>query len=100
MTCTAQAVEIFQKNKLMFAPGKAANAGGVSTSGLEMSQNALKMSWTREEVDMRLHQIMKNIHASCLKYGKIDDQYTDYVKGANIAGFLKVASAMLDQGVV
>ena len=82
----------------MFAPGKAANAGGVSTSGLEMSQNALKMSWTREEVDMRLHQIMKNIHASCLKYGKTDN-YVDYVKGANIAGFLKVANAMLDQGV-
>ena len=99
MPCTAQAVEIFQKNKLMFAPGKAANAGGVSTSGLEMSQNALKLNWTREEVDARLHQIMKNIHASCLKYGKTDN-YTDYVKGANIAGFLKVANAMLDLGIV
>jgi len=99
MPCTAQAVEIFQKSKLMFAPGKAANAGGVSTSGLEMSQNALKLNWTREEVDARLHQIMKNIHASCLKYGK-SGNYTDYVKGANIAGFLKVASAMLDQGIV
>jgi len=99
MPCTAEAVEIFQKNKLMFAPGKAANAGGVSTSGLEMSQNAQKLNWTREEVDMRLHQIMKNIHASCLKYGK-SESYIDYVKGANIAGFLKVASAMLDQGVV
>ena len=99
MPCTAQAVELFQKNKLLFAPGKAANAGGVSTSGLEMSQNASKLSWTREEVDARLHQIMKNIHASCLKYGKTDS-YIDYVKGANIAGFLKVASAMLDQGVV
>jgi len=98
MPCTAEAVELFTKNKLMFAPGKAANAGGVSTSGLEMSQNALKLSWTREEVDMRLHQIMKNIHASCLKYGKTDN-YVDYVKGANIAGFLKVANAMLDQGV-
>ena len=99
MPCTAQAVELFQKNKLMFAPGKAANAGGVSTSGLEMSQNALKLSWTREEVDARLQQIMKNIHASCLKYGKTSD-YIDYVKGANIAGFLKVANAMLDLGVV
>ena len=99
MPCTAQAVELFQKNKLMFAPGKAANAGGVSTSGLEMSQNAMKLNWTREEVDVRLYQIMKNIHASCLKYGKTDN-YIDYVKGANIAGFLKVANAMLDQGVV
>ena len=99
MPCTAEAVEIFQKNKLLFAPGKAANAGGVSTSGLEMSQNSLKLSWTREEVDTRLLQIMKNIHASCLKYGKTNN-YTDYVKGANIAGFLKVANAMLDQGVV
>ena len=99
MPSTAQAVEIFQKNKLMFAPGKAANAGGVSTSGLEMSQNAMKLNWSREEVDMRLHQIMKNIHASCLKYGKTGN-YIDYVKGANVAGFLKVANAMLDQGVV
>jgi len=99
MPCTAQAVELFQKNGLMFAPGKAANAGGVSTSGLEMSQNAMKINWTREEVDARLHQIMKNIHASCLKYGKTGN-YTDYVKGANIAGFLKVASSMLDQGIV
>ena len=99
MPCTAEAVEVFQRNKMMFAPGKAANAGGVSTSGLEMSQNAQKLNWTREEVDLRLHQIMKNIHASCLKYGK-SESYTDYVKGANIAGFLKVANAMLDQGVV
>jgi glutamate dehydrogenase (NADP+) len=99
MPSTAEAVEIFLKNKLMFAPGKAANAGGVSTSGLEMSQNALKLSWTREEVDSRLQQIMKNIHAACLKYGKNGD-FVDYVKGANIAGFLKVANAMLDQGVV
>ena len=99
MPCTAEAVELFQKNKVMFAPGKAANAGGVSTSGLEMSQNAMKLSWTCEEVDMRLHQIMRNIHASCVKYGK-NDNNIDYVKGANIAGFLKVANAMLDQGVV
>ena len=99
MPCTAEAIELFQKNRIMFAPGKAANAGGVSTSGLEMSQNAMKLNWSREEVDQRLHQIMKNIHASCVKYGKADN-YIDYVKGANIAGFLKVAKAMLDQGVV
>ncbi len=100
MPCTTQAVELIQKNKLLFAPGKAANAGGVATSGLEMSQNAMKFNWSREEVDMRLHQIMKNIHASCLKYGQTDNNYIDYVKGANIAGFLKVANAMLDQGIV
>ncbi len=100
MPCTYEAVELIQKNKLLFAPGKAANAGGVATSGLEMSQNAMKLNWSMEEVDMRLYQIMKNIHASCIKYGVTDDGYIDYVKGANIAGFLKVANAMLDQGVV
>ena len=100
MPCTREAVEIIQKKRIMFAPGKAANAGGVATSGLEMSQNAMKLNWTKEEVDMRLNQIMKNIHASCLKYGAGNDNYVDYVKGANIAGFLKVANAMLDQGVV
>ena len=100
MPCTTQAVELLQKNKVMFAPGKAANAGGVATSGLEMSQNAMKLNWARDEIDARLHQIMKNIHASCLKYGQTDHCYIDYVKGANIAGFLKVANAMLDQGVV
>jgi glutamate dehydrogenase (NADP+) len=84
----------------MFAPGKAVNAGGVSTSGLEMSQNALKYSWSREEVDEKLHQIMRNIHAACVKHGTREDGYIDYVKGANIAGFLKVASAMIDQGIV
>ena len=99
MPCTAQAVELFQSKKIMFAPGKAANAGGVATSGLEMSQNAMKLNWARDEVDMRLHQIMKNIHAACLKYGKANG-YIDYVKGANIAGFLKVANAMLELGVV
>jgi glutamate dehydrogenase (NADP+) len=99
MPCTAEAIELFQKNRIMFAPGKAANAGGVSTSGLEMSQNAMKLNWSREEVDQRLQQIMKNIHAACLKHGQTDN-YIDYVKGANIAGFLKVARAMLDQGVV
>jgi glutamate dehydrogenase (NADP+) len=99
MPCTREAIDFIQKSRILFAPGKAANAGGVATSGLEMSQNAAKLNWSLEEVDMRLHQIMKNIHASCLRYGKTDD-YTDYVKGANIAGFLKVANAMLDQGVV
>jgi glutamate dehydrogenase (NADP+) len=82
-----------------FAPGKASNAGGVATSGLEMSQNSLRLSWTREEVDQRLHTIMKNIHAACVKYGK-EGKGVNYVKGANIAGFVKVADAMLDQGVV
>jgi glutamate dehydrogenase (NADP+) len=99
MPCTAEAVALLQKNKIMFAPGKAANAGGVSTSGLEMSQNAMKLSWSKEEVDERLRTIMKNIHAACLQYGK-SSEYVDYVKGANIAGFLKVAKAMLDQGLV
>ena len=100
MSCTTQALELFQKKRLMFAPGKAANAGGIATSGLEMNQNSMKLNWSREEVDQLQHQIMKNIHASCFKYGQTDNQYIDYVKGANIAGFLKVANAMLDQGVV
>jgi glutamate dehydrogenase (NADP+) len=100
MPSTPDAIEILQKNKLLFAPGKAANAGGVATSGLEMTQNSMKLNWHREEVDNRLHQIMKNIHESCMKYGKQANGYIDYVKGANIAGFLKVANAMLDQGVV
>lgn len=93
------AIDIFQKNKILFGPGKAANAGGVAVSGLEMSQNSLRLSWTREEVDRRLHEIMVNIHNTCVKYGKSGD-YVDYVKGANIGGFIKVADAMLDQGVV
>ena len=100
MPCTPEAVEIFQKNGLLFAPGKAANAGGVATSGLEMSQNSMKLSWGREEVDSRLREIMHNIHEQCVKYGKKPDGYIDYVKGANVAGFLKVAHAMLDMGVV
>ncbi len=99
MPCTPEAITIFQDNKLLFAPGKAANAGGVAVSGLEMSQNSLKYNWSREEVDEKLHCIMKAIHCQCVEYGKEDD-YVDYVKGANIAGFLKVADAMLDQGVV
>jgi glutamate dehydrogenase (NADP+) len=100
MPCTPEAIEIFHKNKVLYGPGKAANAGGVSTSGLEMSQNSLKLHWGRNEVDGRLHEIMTNIHEACVKYGKDEDGYVDYVKGANIAGFLKVANAMLDLGVL
>ncbi len=100
MPCAPEAIELIQKNKVLFSPGKASNAGGVATSGLEMSQNSMKLNWPREEVDNRLHQIMKSIHESCLLYGKQKDGYIDYVKGANIAGFLKVANAMLDQGII
>jgi len=100
MPCTPEAVELFQKHGLLFAPGKAANAGGVATSGLEMSQNSMKLSWGREEVDRRLQEIMHNIHEQCVKYGKQPDGYIDYVKGANVAGFLKVAHAMLDMGII
>lgn len=100
MPSTPGAIEIFHKNKLLFGPGKAANAGGVATSGLEMTQNSMKLNWPAKEVDERLHQIMRNIHEACVKYGKGPDGYVDYVKGANIAGFLKVADAMLDQGLV
>ena len=85
---------------MLFSPGKASNAGGVATSGLEMTQNSMKLNWPKEEVDNRLHHIMKSIHESCMKYGRQPDGYIDYVKGANIAGFLKVASAMVDQGIV
>lgn len=99
MPSTPEAVIVFEKNKLLFAPGKASNAGGVAVSGLEMSQNSLRLSWTREEVDNRLHQIMKDIHSTCVKYGTEGD-YVNYVKGANIGGFVKVADAMLAQGVV
>lgn len=100
MPCTPEAVTEFMNAKILFAPGKASNAGGVATSGLEMSQNSLRLSWTREEVDQRLKDIMHSIHESCLKYGSEDGGYVDYVKGANIAGFVKVADAMLAQGVV
>ena len=100
MPCTPEAVTVFQKAKLLFAPGKASNAGGVATSGLEMSQNSLRLSWTSEEVDERLKNIMLAIHASCVKYGTDASGYVDYVKGANIAGFVKVADAMLAQGIV
>jgi len=100
MPCTPEAVEVFQKAKILFSPGKASNAGGVATSGLEMSQNSLRLNWTLEEVDQKLHQIMNDIHEACVKYGSDDDGYVDYVKGANIAGFVKVADAMLAQGAV
>lgn len=100
MPTTPEAVIVFQKAKILFAPGKASNAGGVATSGLEMSQNSLRLSWTSEEVDERLKNIMLAIHASCVKYGTDANGYVDYVKGANIAGFVKVADAMLAQGVV
>jgi len=100
MPCTADAVHAFHDAKIMFAPGKASNAGGVATSGLEMSQNSLRISWTREEVDERLKDIMEDIHDSCIEYGKEEDGYCNYVKGANIAGFVKVADAMLAQGVI
>ncbi len=99
MPSTPEAIAIFHEHKLLFAPGKAANAGGVAVSGLEMSQNSLRLSWTREEVDNRLHQIMKDIHSTCVKYGTEGD-YVNYVEGANIGGFVKVADAMLAQGLV
>ncbi len=99
MPSTPEAIEVFKNEKILFAPGKASNAGGVATSGLEMSQNSLRMNWTRDEVDTKLQQIMKDIHSSCVEYGKCDT-YIDYVKGANVAGFVKVADAMLDQGLV
>jgi len=99
MPSTPEAIEVFQNAKILFAPGKASNAGGVATSGLEMSQNSLRMNWTREEVDSKLKNIMKDIHSSCIEYGA-EGEYVDYVKGANIAGFVKVADAMLDQGLV
>ena len=100
MPSTPEAVTAFLNAKILFAPGKASNAGGVATSGLEMSQNSLRLSWSSEEVDERLKSIMLNIHASCVKYGAEQDGFVDYVKGANIAGFVKVADAMLAQGVV
>ncbi|MBN1141454.1 MAG: glutamate dehydrogenase, partial [Deltaproteobacteria bacterium] len=100
MPCTPKAVQVIQKAKLLFAPGKASNAGGVATSGLEMSQNSMRLSWTREEVDHRLHEIMVAIHNNCVKYGKEADGYINYVKGANVAGFIRVADAMIDQGLV
>ena len=100
MPTTVDAIELFKENKMMFSPGKASNAGGVATSGLEMSQNSLRLSWTEEEVDEKLHGIMVGIHQKCVEFGKESDGYVDYVKGANIAGFVKVADAIMAQGVV
>lgn len=100
MPSTPEAVHIFQQNKLLYAPGKASNAGGVATSGLEMTQNSERLQWTPEQVDEKLHSIMRNIHAACVEYGTEADGYVNYVKGANIAGFRKVANAMLAQGIV
>ena len=100
MPSTPEAVDVFIKNKILYGPGKAANAGGVSVSGLEMTQNSIKLSWTKEEVDAKLKQIMFDIHASCIKYGTEADGFVNYVKGANIAGFMKVAKAMMAQGVI
>ena len=100
MPSTPEAIEAFHNAGILFAPGKASNAGGVATSGLEMSQNSLRYNWTREEVDAKLHNIMKNIHGQCVEYGTNPDGTVDYVRGANIAGFVKVADSMLDQGVV
>lgn len=100
MPCTPEAIEKFQNAKILYAPGKAANAGGVATSGLEMAQNSMKINWSRSEVDEKLHSIMNNIHESCVKYGTGEDGYVDYVKGSNVAGFLKIADTMVDQGLL
>ncbi|HET8886673.1 MAG TPA: NADP-specific glutamate dehydrogenase [Salinimicrobium sp.] len=100
MPCTPEAIAVFSEARILFSPGKASNAGGVATSGLEMSQNSIRYSWTTEEVDEKLHMIMNDIHDKCVEFGKENDGYIDYVKGANIAGFVKVADAMLAQGVV
>lgn len=100
MPCTPEAVAVFHDAKILFAPGKASNAGGVATSGLEMSQNSLRFNWTREEVDEKLKGIMADIHQACVDHGTDENGYIDYVKGANIAGFVKVAEAMLAQGAV
>ncbi len=100
MPSTPEAIKVFQDAKILYAPGKAANAGGVSVSGLEMTQNSIKLSWSSEEVDEKLKSIMKNIHEACVQYGTEADGYVNYVKGANVAGFMKVAKAMMAQGIV
>ena len=100
MPCTPEAIEAFQSAKILYSPGKASNAGGVATSGLEMTQNSIRLKWTREEVDANLMRIMTDIHEACVKYGTEEDGYVNYVKGANIAGFIKVAEAMMAQGLV
>ena len=100
MGCTPEAIDAFIDSKTTYAPGKAVNAGGVATSGLEMSQNAMHLQWSAEEVDQKLHFIMENIHQQCVKYGTQPDGFINYMKGANIAGFMKVAHAMMDQGII
>lgn len=100
MGCRPEAIDLFIKHRIMYGPGKAVNAGGVATSGLEMTQNAMHISWSAEEVDQRLHQIMSDIHTQCVKYGTEADGYINYMKGANIAGFMKVAKAMMAQGII
>jgi glutamate dehydrogenase/leucine dehydrogenase len=100
MPSTEDAVHHFLKTKILFGPGKAANAGGVAVSGLEMTQNSMRLAWSRKEVDSKLHSIMQNIHEMCIKYGKESNGFTNYVKGANIAGFVKVANSMMAQGLV
>ena len=100
MPSTPEAIKVFQDAKLLYAPGKAANAGGVAVSGLEMSQNSERLRWSSEEVDAKLHGIMNEIHANCVKYGTQADGYVNYVRGANVTGFLKVAKAMMAQGIV
>ena len=100
MPSTPDAIRIFQQHKLLYAPGKAANAGGVATSGLEMTQNSMRITWSPEEVDAKLRSIMQNIHSVCVQYGTQADGYINYVKGANIAGFMKVAHAMMGQGII
>lgn len=100
MPSTPEAIKVFLDNKILYGPGKAANAGGVAVSGLEMSQNSMRLQWTKEEVDAKLKSIMTNIHASCVKNGKDADGFVNYVNGANISGFIKVANSMLAQGLV
>ena len=100
MPSTPEAIETFQKAKILYSPGKASNAGGVATSGLEMTQNSMRLKWSPEEVDAKLHEIMNKIHSVCVEYGEEPDGYVNYVKGANIAGFMTVAEAMLAQGIV
>ena len=100
MPSTPEAIKVFQDAKILYSPGKAANAGGVAVSGLEMSQNSERLKWSREEFDAKLHDIMNDIHANCVKYGTEPDGYINCVKGANVAGFLKVAKAMMAQGIV
>lgn len=100
MPSTPEAIEVFQKARILYSPGKASNAGGVATSGLEMTQNSMRLKWSAEEVDAKLHEIMNKIHAVCVDYGTEQHGYINYVKGANIAGFMTVADAMLSQGIV